>query len=148
MYCIETRKERWSKFKLCSKPIARLRLFSSGYACVTYAYARCVHTLIYKHRVLVFFWEGEVGHPQSWWIRNCFLCFGTPAQAPVIAFSLWRLLLYQNLASVTEQSNSQGSSYYMTYLVCYHSLESRGTTSRNGPPQSLVPLKFIATELN
>lgn len=81
-------------------------------------------------------------------IRNCFLCFGTPAQAPVIAFSLWRLLLYQNLASVTEQSNSQGSSYYMTYLVCYHSLESRGTTSRNGPPQSLVPLKFIATELN
>lgn len=37
---------------------------------------------------------------------------GTPAQATVIAFPLLWLLLYQNLASVIEQSNSQGSSYY------------------------------------
>lgn len=38
--------------------------------------------------------------------------FGIPAQAILMAFSLLWLLLYQNLASVTEQSNSQGSSYY------------------------------------
>lgn len=44
--------------------MARLRRFSSEYTCV-YMCMCGVCTHIYKRRVLILFWEGEVGHPQS-----------------------------------------------------------------------------------
>lgn len=74
----------------------------------------CTH--IYKHWILVLFWEGWSWSPSEL-MGKCMgleivpqYC-GIPAQATVMAFPLLWLLLYQNLASVTEQSNSQDPSY-------------------------------------
>lgn len=60
-------------------------------------------------------------------------CGGTPAQATVMAFPLFRWLLYQNLASVTEQSNSQDSSYNNDSSGVSSFPGEQRHTSNNGP---------------
>lgn len=60
-------------------------------------------------------------------------CGGTPAPSTVMAFPLLWLLRYQNLASVTEQSNSQDSSYNNDSSGVSSFPGEQRHTSSNGP---------------
>lgn len=145
--------KRWDQFKLCSKPIARLRLFSSEYTCA-YMCMCAVYVHIYTNIGFLLYF----GKVKSVTLRLVGKCMGleivpqycgTPAQATVMAFPLMMATVPKS--SISHRTEQFPRFQLQQWLIWYVIIPWRAEAPHQimaQSNQSPVPLKFIAIELS
>ena len=119
-----------------------------------YVFVHCMCTHIYKHWILILFWEGEVGHPQvsgkMHGIRNCspVLWDSCPSHSHGLSAVMIGTVPKSSISNRTEQFPRFQLQQCLIWCVIIPWRAGASHQIMAHPTQGPVPLKFIATELS